>query len=83
MELYRKETEKMRETGVAEPAVTVWASSVVFLPKKNGSLRFRVDHRRLNAVTGSDSYPFHWMDECTDLLGKPKKLSTLDANFGC
>lgn len=49
-ELERKEKENMREAGVAEPAVTEWASRVVLVPKKDSSLQFCVNYLRLNAV---------------------------------
>lgn len=67
---------------VGDSATTEWASSVVFAPKKDGSLRFCVDHRRLNVMTVRDSYPIPKIDECIDSLGTAAIFSTLDANSG-
>lgn len=39
-------------------------------PKPNRSLRFRVDYRRLNAVTVKDAYPLPRMDECLDAYAR-------------
>jgi len=53
---------------------------VVLVPKKDGTLRFCVEYRLLNAVSERDSYPLPRMDECIDSLGEAKVLSTLDCN---
>ena len=81
-EMEKKEIDNMLEKGVIEPATTDWASPIVFVPKADGSLRFCVDYRRLNAMTVRDSYPIPRMDECIDSLGSATVFSTLDCNSG-
>ena len=80
--LEEQEIERQLAAGVIEPATSPWASPIVFVPKKDGSLRFCVDYRRLNAVTVRDTYPLPRMDECIDSLGEATVFSTLDANWG-
>ena len=81
-ELEQREVEKMLQAGVIEPSQSAWASPVVMVPKPDGTLRFCVDYRRLNAMTARDSYPLPRMDECIDSLGLAQIFTTLDCNAG-
>ena len=72
----------MLRAGVIKLATAEWASPVVFFPKKDGTMRFCVDYRKLNAVTVRDSYPVPRMDESIDSLGEATIFTTLDCNSG-
>lgn len=72
----------MREEGVAEPAITKKAFSIVFVSKKNGSLRFCVEKRCLNAVTDWYRYRLIPTDEHIDSLGEAKMFLAPDASSG-
>jgi transposase InsO family protein len=78
----REEIQKMLAQDVIEPATCEWASPIVLVPKPDGSLRFCVDYRRLNAITVPDTYPLPRMDECIDSLGEAVVFTTLDCNSG-
>lgn len=78
----KAEIDKMLKAKVIEPSTSEWASPIVFAPKKDGTLRFCIDYRKLNAMTIRDSYPIPWMDECIDSLRNAAVFSTLDANWG-
>jgi Reverse transcriptase (RNA-dependent DNA polymerase) len=67
---------------VIEPATCEWDSPIVLVPKPDGSLRFCVDYRRLNAITVKDTYQLPRMDECIDSLGEAVVSTTLDCNSG-
>ena len=47
--------ERMQESRVIQPSESLWASPVVLVRKKDGSLRLCVDYRALNSVTKADS----------------------------
>ncbi len=81
-ELEQSEINKQLEAGVIEPAQSAWAAPVLFVPKKDGKLRFCIDYRKLNSMTVKDSYPLPRMDECIDTLGEAKVFTTLDAYSG-
>lgn len=72
----------MGKAGKAEAATTMRALPIVFVPNKNGHLRFRVDYRRLNAVTEKNRCWFSRIDECIDSLSEARVLQTHDANSG-
>ena len=78
-ELEKREVDRMLAAKVIEQAQSEWASPVVIVPKKDGTHRFCVDFRKLNAVTVRDSYPLPRMDEYIDSLGDAKVFTTLDA----
>jgi predicted aspartyl protease len=61
--------DRMLEADVIEPAVTPWASNVVLIRKRNNSLRFCIDFRRLNAMTTKDSYPLPRVEDCLRSVG--------------
>ena len=55
---------------------------MVFAPKKDGTLRFRIDYKRLNAMVVHGAYQIPIMDECIDSLWNAKVFHTPYANSG-
>ena len=68
----------MEASRVIEPSNSEWAFPIVMVKKKDGSLCFRVDYRRLKSVVTTDAYPMPSVDELIDRLGNAKFIPTLD-----
>lgn len=71
-------TNKMLASNIIEPASGPWSSPVVLVvKKKDGSSRFCVDFRKLNAATLKDAQPLPRIDETLEhLSGSCYFLST-------
>ena len=77
-----RQLQTMQEEGIIEPSNSPWASPIVLVLKKDGSYRFCVDYRELNAVTKPDIFPLPRIDDLLDQLGNTKFFSTLDLASG-
>ena len=73
---------EMLDHGVITPSKSPWGSPVVLVTKKDGSSRFCVDYRRLNAVTKTDVFPLPRVDDSLDQLANSHFFTTLDLAAG-
>ena len=84
----RKELEdeliKLETTGCIEPSTSPYASGLVLVRKKDGTLRVCVDYRQVNKDTVADRYPMPRVDELVDAIGRRegKYFTTLDLMKG-
>ena len=78
MEAISTHVDNMLNQGIIEPASSPWASNIVLVRKKDGSLRCCIDYRQLNAVTKGDAYPLPRIDSCLDAMSSAKWYSTMD-----
>ena len=73
---------EMIQVGAIRHSSSPWASAVVLVRKKNGSLCFCIDLRRLNARTIKDAYSLPCIDETLDCLGGAIIFTSLDLKRG-
>ena len=76
------QVQQMLSSNVIRPSNSPWASPVVMVRKKDGSLSFCVDFRQLNAATVMDAHPLPRIDDILDALHGAKWFSTLDLKSG-
>ena len=72
----------MVEIGVIRKSNSQWASTVVLVRKKDGSLRFCIDLYQFNSRTIKDAYSLPRIDETLDCLGGSIIFTSLDLKSG-
>jgi len=72
----------MLQTGVVRPSTSDFASPVLLVRKKDGSWRFCVDYRHLNAITMKHKHPMPVVDELLDELSGARWFTKLDFSAG-
>ena len=77
-----KHIDAMLSANIIRSSTSPWASPVVIVPKKDGSLRFCIDFRAVNGKTLKNSYPLPNIDDIFTSLGKAKYVTCLDLKSG-
>lgn len=72
----------MLEMKVVEPIETEWAAPSMYVPKKDGSLRFFVGYAKVNVRKERESYHIFRMGKCFDSLANALIFCTLNASRG-
>ena len=78
----RREVLKLVEEGIAVPSCSPWASPIVPVPKKDGSVRICVDYRRLNEITVGDPFYMITLEEILEKVGGAQVMSKFDLSKG-
>ena len=76
------QVQQMLASDIIHPSNSPWASPVVMVKKKDGSLWFCVNFRQLNAATVKDTHPLPRIDDLLDALHGSRWFSTLDLKSG-
>ena len=58
--------QELLDKGFIKPGVSPWGSPVLFVKKKDGSMRLCIDYRELNKVTVRNKYPLPRIDDLFD-----------------
>ena len=78
----RRQLGKYLSMGWIRPSSSPFGAPVIFVRKKDGSLRMCIDYRGLNAATVRDSYPIPRVDDLLDRLTHARIFSKLDLRSG-
>ena len=68
----------MLDGGAICPYQSPWCNAIMLVQKKDGTLRFCIDFRCLNAHTKKDSYPIPKCLETMESLVGTRYFSTMD-----
>ena len=77
-DVMESEIKEMLELDVIEPSVSPYSSPVVLVPKKDGSVRFCIDFRKLNKVTEFDAEPMPNMEEVINRMSGHRYFTKMD-----
>ena len=70
------------DKGFIRPSVSPWGAPVLFVKKKDGSMRLCIDYRQLNKVTVRNNYPLPRIDDLFYQLQGASVFSKIDLRTG-
>ena len=74
--------QELLEKGFIRPSVSPWGAPVLFVKKKDGTLRLCIDYRQLNKLTVKNKYPLPRIDDLFDQLKGVSIFSKIDLRSG-
>lgn len=78
----KEHLKEMLEIGAIRESKSPWSSNVVIVRKKDGTIRFCIDFRKLNQRTVKDAYAIPRVEDTLHLLSGAKYFSKLDLKSG-
>ena len=82
IEEVRQQLQGLLDRGIIRKSSSPYASAVVLVKKKNGSLRICIDYRKLNDKTVGDAFPMPKIDHLYEALAGSSLFSCLDLAHG-
>nr|GFB03359.1 putative reverse transcriptase domain-containing protein [Tanacetum cinerariifolium] len=78
----KDQLQKLLERGFIHPSVSPWGAPVLFVKKKDGSMRLCIDYHELNKITIRNRYPLPRIDDLFDQLQGAMHFSKIDLRSG-
>ncbi|KAA3487969.1 DNA/RNA polymerases superfamily protein [Gossypium australe] len=75
---YRMAPLELKELKVQLSSYSLWGDPVLFVKKKDGSMRLCIDYRKLKKVTVKNKYPLPKLDDLFDKLKGATMFSNID-----
>jgi hypothetical protein len=82
MDELKRQITDLHNKGFIRPSVSPFGAPVLFVHKKEGTLRLCVDYRALNKITIKNRYPLPRIDELMDRLAGTKFFTKIDLYSG-
>ncbi|KAK8619690.1 hypothetical protein V6N13_135972 [Hibiscus sabdariffa] len=74
--------QELLDRGFIRPSSSPWGAPVLFVKKKDGSLRLCIDYRKLNNLTVKNKYPLPRIDDLFDQFRGATVFSKIDLRSG-
>ncbi|KAL5542066.1 hypothetical protein UlMin_009776 [Ulmus minor] len=74
--------QELLNKGFIRPSYSPWGAPVLFVKKKDGTLRMCIDYRELNKLTIKNKYPLPRIDDLFDQLKGAANFSKIDLRSG-
>jgi len=78
----KTQLEELLDRGFIRPSMSPWGAPVLFVKKKDGSMRMCIDYRQLNQATVKNKYPLPRIEELFDQLQGAQFFSKIDLRSG-
>jgi hypothetical protein len=78
----KKQIKQLLALGFIEPSSSPYGAPVLFVQKKDGSLRMCIDYRAINKITIKNKYPLPRIDDILDKLNGCAYFSSIDLKSG-
>ncbi|XP_042467292.1 protein NEDD1-like [Zingiber officinale] len=82
LEELQKQLRELLDKGLIRPSHSPWGAPILFVKKKDGSMRMCIDYRALNKVTIKNRYPLPRIDDLFDQLKGATVFSKIDLRSG-
>ncbi|GJT57279.1 putative nucleotidyltransferase, ribonuclease H [Tanacetum coccineum] len=74
--------QELLDKGFIRPSSSPWGAPILFVKKKDGSMRMCIDYRELNKVTVKNVYPLPRIDDLFDQIQGARWFSKIDLRSG-
>eukprot|EP00253_Pinus_taeda_P022081 PITA_22081 len=78
----KMQLQELLDKNYIRPSVSPWGAPVLFVRKKDGTLRMCIDYRQLNKLTIKNKYPLPQIDELFDQVKGATVFSKIDLRSG-
>ena len=78
----KMQLQELLDRGFIRPSVSPWGAPVLFVKKKDGTMRMSIDYRQLNKLTVKNKYPLPRSDDLFDQFRGASVFSKIDLRSG-